>query len=169
MNRRDASLPIDFYVQRTSEIIEAARCAMMVSGSVSLELMARRTPAAVVYRVGRVLHTIGRLMVRLNSMTLPNLMAGRTVFPEMLSVGRPEPAIDFLTQSVGAMLGDSFYFQQALGQLDALAAQHARPGASARAADCLGAWMGLEPQADDREDAIRWIADSAPPAGQRAA
>ena len=69
----DQSLPIEFYVGKTSEIIEAAQCAMMVSGSVSLELMARRTPAAVIYRVGRFLHTVGSRLVQVDSLTLPNL------------------------------------------------------------------------------------------------
>lgn len=143
MSKQHQSLPIEFYVERTSEIIEVAHCAMMVSGSVSLELMARRTPAVVVYRVGRVLHTIAKLMVRLKSITLPNLMAGRMVFPEMVSVGRPERAIEFLSESVGALLGDPFYFQQTLAQLDQLRQQHARSGASARAAECLCKLLGL--------------------------
>jgi lipid-A-disaccharide synthase len=139
----DARLPIDFCVDRTSEVIEAARCAMMVSGSVSLELMARRTPAAVVYRVGRLLHTIARLMVRLDSITLPNLMGDRQVFPEMVSVGNSEPAIEFLTESIDAMLGDQFYFGKMLAQLDQLRDRYANPGASARAAHFLCESLGV--------------------------
>ncbi len=133
----DAALPIEFYVNRTSEVIEASRCAMMVSGSVSLEMMARGTPAAVVYRVGRLLHWIGKRVVRLDSITLPNLMAGRQVFPEMVSVGPTEPTVEFLTASVDAMLGDQFYFRQLLGQLDQLRWQFARGGASRRAAESI--------------------------------
>lgn len=139
----DAELPIDFYVDRTSEVIEAARCAMMVSGSVSLELMARRTPAAVVYRVGRVLHTFAKLMVRLDSITLPNLMSNRKVFPEMVSVGRPEPAIEFMAESIDAMLGDQFYFRSILAQLDKLREQHAQNGASTQAAQWICDSLGI--------------------------
>ncbi|MAI30645.1 MAG: lipid-A-disaccharide synthase [Planctomycetaceae bacterium TMED240] len=137
MTEDDQELPIEFFVDRTSEVVEAARCAMMVSGSVSLELMARRTPAAVVYRVGRVLHTVGKHVLRLDSITLPNLMSDRKVFPEMVSVGKTEPAIDFLTQSVHAMLNDHFYFQGLLESLDRLRDQYAQPGASQRAAEFI--------------------------------
>ena len=133
----DATLPIEFFVGRTSEVIEAAHCAMIVSGSVSLELMARRTPAAVVYRVGRLLHTLGKLMVRLDSISLPNLMGNRKVFPEMVSVGRTEPAIEFLTQSIDAMLGDPFYFQGLISRLDQLRDRYAQPGASRCAAEWI--------------------------------
>jgi lipid-A-disaccharide synthase len=138
----DATIPLEFYVGKTSEVIQAARCAMMVSGSVSLELMARRTPAAVVYRVGRLLHAIAKRVVRVDSITLPNLMDSRKVFPEFVSVGRAEPAIEFLTESVSAMLGDSFFFARLTGQLNELCAEHARPGASQRAAAEIARLMG---------------------------
>ncbi len=133
----DRSLPIEFFVGRTSELIEAADCAMMVSGSVSLELMARRTPAAVIYRVGRVLRTFARLAVRVDTMTLPNLMAGRKVFPEFVSTGDPAPAVEFLTASIDAFLGDRYYYRDSVRRLGALEAKYAQPGASANAARCL--------------------------------
>lgn len=151
LQAEDLSLPIEFYVGRTSEIIEAAHCAMMVSGSVSLELMARRTPAAVIYRVGRLLHTVARRMVQVPSMSLPNLMAGRVIFPELVSVGSQKPAIEFLTASVGAMLGDRYYFDRTLDELDRLCQQYARPGASQRAAECLCQSLGLGQATPHRE------------------
>jgi lipid-A-disaccharide synthase len=106
--------------------------------------MARRTPAAVIYRVGRLVHTIAHLVVRLDSITLPNLMSDRKIFPEMVSVGRPEPAIEFLTESIDAMLSDQFYFGQTLVQLDKLRRLHAKEGASARAAEWICQALGLE-------------------------
>ncbi len=129
----DDNLPIEFYVDRTSEVIEAARCAMMVSGSVSLELMARGTPAAVIYRIGRFLNAYAKMVVKVDSMTLPNLMSDRKVFPEMVSVGDSAPAIEFLCESVGAMLGDDFYYHQTLRVVNKLREEHARGGASAAA------------------------------------
>ena len=133
----DADLPVEFFVGRTSEIVDASRCAMMVSGSVSLELMARRTPAAVVYRVGRLLYTFGKFFVGVDSLTLPNLMGKRKVFPEMVSVGKPQPAIEFLTGSIDALLDDAFYYRQTVRQLDELCDAYATAGASRRAA----VWM----------------------------
>ena len=48
------------------------------------------------------MHALASLLVRLDSITLPNLMSDRKVFPEMVSVGREGPAIDFLTRSIDA-------------------------------------------------------------------
>lgn len=158
----DESLPIEFFVDRTSEIIQAASCAMMVSGSVSLELMARQTPAAVLYRVSRSLHMIARHLVKLDSITLPNLIAGRRVFPEMVSVGNPEPAVDFLTRSIDAMLRDEFYRQKILSDLETLRSEYCRPGAS----DAAAGWLNEQGLGTtERTDVGSW----APNLGRRAA
>jgi lipid-A-disaccharide synthase len=133
----DRRLPIDIFVGKTSEVIEASECSMMVSGSVSLELLARNTPAVVLYRVGRILHSYARMVLKVNSITLVNLMAGRTLFPEMVSVGRIEPAIEFLEESIGAMLKDDYYRSGLVRQMNELRATQAIPGATDRAATAL--------------------------------
>jgi lipid-A-disaccharide synthase len=154
----DQDLPIDFFVDRTSEVIESAHCAMMVSGSVSLELMARGTPAAVIYRVGRLLHMVGRRVLRVDSVTLPNLMADRKIFPEFVSVGAPEPAIDFLHETIRAMLTDAFYYRRVTADLHKLREQYGLPGASKRAAGFLCEQMGLSRAGDASEQTIRRVA-----------
>jgi lipid-A-disaccharide synthase len=142
MTAEDAALPIEFHVDKTSEIIEASRCAMMVSGSVSLELMARRTPAAIIYRVGRVLYGFGKCMIGVDSVTLPNLMGPKKVYPEIISVGNPEPAVDFLCNTVRAMLTDEFYYRSNQIQLDRLVQQYAKTGATKRAARWISENVG---------------------------
>lgn len=152
--QRHPGLPIDYYTGATSEIIEHAHCAMMVSGSVSLELMARRTPAVVTYRVGRFLYAFGKCVVKVDSMTLPNLMpesspsadgqAGgqsERVFPEVVSVGSTDPATAFVVDRVGRLLDEPAYFGAKLAQLQRLADRYAAPGASQRAAECLLDWV----------------------------
>lgn len=158
LTEADADLPIDFYVDRTSEVIQSAHCAMMVSGSVSLELMARGTPAAVIYRVGRLLHMVGRRVMRVDTMTLPNLMAGRKVFPELVSVGDVEPAIDFLHETTRAMLTDAFYYRRVKNDLEALREQYGLPGASGRAAEFLCQQIGISWAAPEAAQTIRRFA-----------
>ena len=133
----DRDLPIEFFIGKTSEIIEGSECAMMVSGSVSLELMARRTPAVVTYRVGRFLHAVAKRLVNLESFTLPNLMGDKKVFPETISVGNPQPAIEMIVSAVDRFLNDEAHLDSVRQELDILAEQYATPGASRRAANCL--------------------------------
>ena len=137
LNKEDRILPIDFFVGKTSEIIQASQCAMMVSGSVSLELMARQTPAVVTYRVGRLFYSIAKRLVNLESFTLPNLMSDQKVYPEMVSVGNPETTIEFLTQSIHMLLNDQQYSREVREQLRDLACRFAEPGASSKAAQAI--------------------------------
>ena len=76
-------------------------------------------------------------------MTLPNLMGPTKVYPEMVSVGDPQPAIDFLTCTVASMLLDPYYYRKTVQQLDALRSQHAMGGGTQRAADWIAERLEL--------------------------
>ena len=130
----DEQLDIEFFVGRTSEIIELADCALMKSGSVSLEMMARETPAVVVYHASRTLYAIGKCITNLKSMTLPNLIAGRTVMPEFLAVGHTRQVVDQATAAMDRLVGDPDERARQAHALRELTVQFAQPGASVRAA-----------------------------------
>ena len=83
-------LPIEFHVGKTPEIIELADVCLMVSGSVSLEMMARKTPAVIQYRTGTTMLLAARQVLTCHSMTLPNLIAGWELYREYAFCGRDE-------------------------------------------------------------------------------
>ncbi len=87
------TLPISFEVGRTSEVIEAADCCLMVSGSVSLELLARKTPAVVLYRAGWVMGLITMMVIRCKYITLPNLISDQELYPEFPFINPGEKTI----------------------------------------------------------------------------
>jgi lipid-A-disaccharide synthase len=128
---------------------------MMVSGSVSLELMARLTPAVVIYRVGRLLHFVGKRLIHLDSITLPNLMGDRRVFPELVSTGATHESVEFLVESIDALLRDEFYYRQTVTSLAQLNARYAKPGASLRAAKWICRTIGAEKQPRSFDLAVR--------------
>jgi lipid-A-disaccharide synthase len=130
-------LPLSFFVGRTAEIIELADCAAMVSGSVSLELLARRTPATVVYRTGWLTYAIGRCLVNCKYFSLPNLIADREVMPEHFSVGNPEPVIAAMTADLEGWLQSPARLQQAQSELDSIRRGVFSTGASRRAAQAI--------------------------------
>ena len=135
MISEDRGIDLHFFVDRTSEIIEVADCSLMKSGSVSLEMMARATPSVVVYHISRTLDVARRQLANVQSMTLPNLVAGRTIMPEFLAVGRSTSAT--IEKSIAAMdrlLGDRDERLRQRDQLRRLTQQFGQPGASRRAA-----------------------------------
>lgn len=137
MTPSDRRLNVQFFVGKTSEIIELADCALMKSGSVSLEMMARGTPAVVTYHVSRSLYLMGRLLTNVRSMTLPNMIAGETVMPEFLAVGSTARATEQVIETMDRLIGDTDARDAQAQKLRALSARYAQPGASRRAADLI--------------------------------
>jgi lipid-A-disaccharide synthase len=145
LTAEDSELPIDFLVGKTSEIIEAADCCLMVSGSVSLEMLARATPAVVLYRCGWDTYLLGKLLITCKYITLPNLMAGREVLPEFPSVGDPTDDIEQMTGALARWFKDAKLLKQAQTDLAALRDQVASTGAAARTADAILSQLDADP------------------------
>lgn len=142
----DLKLDIQFFTRKTSEIIEVADCALMKSGSVSLEMMARRTPAVVVYHASRALYAIGRCMTNLKSMTLPNMMAGKTVMPEFLAVGSSKsPTIEKSIAAMDRLLRDPSERARQREELAELTQRFGQTGASDRAAALMMEHLSIGP------------------------
>lgn len=62
------------------------QCRMLVaaSGTVTLESAIVGTPAIVTYKVSRLSYAVGKMLVKVPHISLPNLIMGREVFPELL-------------------------------------------------------------------------------------
>ncbi len=105
-------------------------------------------PAVVLYRVGRFTHAIAKRLVHLSSFTLPNLIAEKMLYPEYLSVGDPEPAIEGLVREIDRLLTDSSFVDAKRQELRKLRTSIAIPGASQAAAQAVleGCKRRSEPQ-----------------------
>ena len=130
-------LPIHYFVGKTPEIIATAECCAMVSGSVSLEMLARGTPAIVMYRAGWLTYPPMRALVRLGSVTLPNLIAGRVVLPEWMVVYFPRRDIRAMTATLDRWLSDRVALAESRADLVALRDEIAKTGATPRAAEAI--------------------------------
>ena len=124
-------MPVEVYVGRTPEIIELAECCIAVSGSVSLEMMYRRIPAVIVYRMRRFDLKVAKMLVKVPYITLVNLLAGEEVYPEFPTDRDPSEAV---AARVLEFLNDSGRAAEVRKKLDQLCAEVAKPGACAAAA-----------------------------------
>jgi len=129
-----SSLPVEVHVGRTPEIIDLCACCVAVSGSVGLELLARRKPTAVVYRVGRVFRFLANRLKTCEYISLTNLLAGEELFPEFAGV---EDFSGPIADTVLKWLTDDGAREALVAKLDALCGRVAVPGAVGRAADFL--------------------------------
>jgi lipid-A-disaccharide synthase len=130
-------LPVDLHVGRTPEVIEAADCCLMVSGSVSLEMLARRTPAVVLYRAGPLMYVVARMLGTCNYISLPNLIADRPVMPEFPCLLSSGSHVREMIRILDGWLGDPDLLRRSREELDAIADGIVEAGGVARAADVL--------------------------------
>jgi lipid-A-disaccharide synthase len=148
---RGTSLPIEVHVRRTAEIIDAADCAMAVSGSVSLELLYHTTPTVILYHVTRFAFFVQRFLRKVRYITLVNLLTTNDLFPKRVATYDSSDPVDahvlmpeYLTcedksqQVAGHViewLCEPASREERIRQLAELKSQIAHGGASCRAAD----------------------------------
>jgi lipid-A-disaccharide synthase len=129
-SRLPALLDLTVIEGRTHEAIRAADVALAKPGTVTLEVALLGTPLVVTTRVNRFTAFLMRRLVRVPSYTMPNLIAGREVVPELLQEDA-DPAR--IAEALRALLAGP----AREGQLAALAEVRAAlggGGAAARAA-----------------------------------
>ena len=130
---RHPALDVRLVRGRADEVIGASDAAVVKSGTVTLEAALMSRPMVVVYRVAWLTWVIGRMLVRgVKHLALVNLLAGRTVVPELLQ-GDATP--ERMAAEVERLLGDPGARR---AQLDALAeVRHSlgEPGAPRRVAE----------------------------------
>ena len=128
---------VEVCLDRTAEVVELAECCLFVSGSVSLELLARRTPGVMVYRTPRLNYFVLEKLIVSDSITLPNLVAGERLYPEYFP---PSPDCREVTEIVRTFddwLSDPASLAAVRRRVEAAADRCVRPGAAAAAADAV--------------------------------
>jgi lipid-A-disaccharide synthase len=127
-------LPIEVHAGRTPEIIQLAHSCLAVSGSVSLELLWRGRPAAVVYRHSWLAVQIAHVLKESKYICLVNLLAERLLFPEYFGF---HCMAEELAGHVLHWLNDRTAYELLCGELAVLRQRFAVPGACTRAAEAV--------------------------------
>lgn len=133
----NVSAPIEYFLNSTSEVIESADCCLMVSGSISLELLARRTPGIVLYRAPAIGCFFARFLMNCRFITLPNLIADEEVMPEFISSGNPEADITKITALLTEWVTTPEAISARRARLTEMAGHATNVGATERTADLL--------------------------------
>jgi len=128
---------IEYESSQTSEVIEAADACLMVSGSVSLELLARRTPGIVLYRTKFYGRFAAKHLISCRFITLTNLIADDEIMPEIISCRDPANDIAQMEQLLTEWASNPDALAARREQLNTLANEVAIPGATARTVQLL--------------------------------
>ncbi|MCB9833327.1 MAG: lipid-A-disaccharide synthase [Planctomycetes bacterium] len=89
---------LEIVVGESFAVMAAADACLSTSGTTTIEIAGFRKPMTIAYRVSPLVHAIGRLLVKVKSIGLVNLVAGRMIAPEIIGstrlVDRLLPAVE---------------------------------------------------------------------------
>jgi lipid-A-disaccharide synthase len=88
-----ATLDVTLVEGRTDEAVGASDASLVKSGTSTLEAGLMLRPLVVVYKLSWLSYLVARLLVRLTSFSLVNLLLGRRVVPELLQGGASAAAM----------------------------------------------------------------------------
>lgn len=131
---RHHSLEVKLAPGATEAAVGASDAALVKSGTSTLEAALMLRPMVVVYRLSWLTYLVGRLFVRLAHFALVNLLAGRTVVPELL---QREASPERMAAELELLLGDGPARAAQLRGLEEVRASLGEPGAPRRVAEEL--------------------------------
>ena len=113
------------------ELMRSCRAIMAASGTATLETALLEVPTAVAYKFSELTYLLGRMLVKVPFISLPNLILGQCVFPEFLQHAANPSA---LAAALSQWIEDTPSRTRILEQLATLPGLLGNGGATARAA-----------------------------------
>lgn len=132
---------LDVQVGKTDLLARWGTVAMAVSGTVALQLAKQARPMVVMYKTNELSwKAVGRFLIRVPFVALPNLIAGREVVTELFPYFKGH---ERLTDAVDALLSSPEAQEQQRRDLQQVGAAFSGHIASASAADAIEEMAGL--------------------------
>ncbi|MCI0354066.1 MAG: lipid-A-disaccharide synthase [Acidobacteria bacterium] len=119
-------------VEQASAALPHLRAAAVASGTATVEAALAGTPMVVVYRVAPVTWKLGRGLLRVPFIAMPNLIAGREVVPELLQSDFTAAAV---ATKLAQILPDGPAREKMLAGLAEVSSRLRSPGASGTASE----------------------------------
>lgn len=132
---------LQIVVNATDAVVRWCDLALVVSGTVTLQIAKQCRPMIAVYKSSRWLYQlIGRWVVSTRYFTLPNLIAGREVIREFVPhFGGPAP----VTAAAAALLADEDAMERQRRELLRVTEKFKGRSAAAAAADAIEDVLGI--------------------------
>ena len=115
-------------------IMQRAGAGIVASGSATLEAAYFRLPFVLIYKVAWPTYLAARLVVSINYLGMPNVLADKKVVPEFIQ-HRARPGV--IAQAVSRLMDDHAAREEMISEFDTIIAQLGEGGASDRAARAI--------------------------------
>jgi len=134
-----STLEVTLVDGHTEEVVGASDAALVKSGTSTLETALMLRPMVVVYKLSWLTYLVGRLLVRIAHFALVNILAGRTLVPELL---QRDASPERMAAEIERLLADRGAREAQLEGLRAVRASLGEPGAARRVAEEVARAMG---------------------------
>jgi lipid-A-disaccharide synthase len=118
----------------TYGVMKYSNLVIVASGTATLETACWGTPMIVVYKVSNISWYLGRMLVSIKNIALPNIIAGETIVPEIL---QHNVNVQRLTEEVLKILQDDKLYSEIKNKLSSVKSKLGEIGASKRAAEII--------------------------------
>lgn len=115
----------------TYDVISCADLALVASGTATLETGLLGVPMVIIYKVSFLSYVLGKLFVQVKNIGLVNIVAGKTVVPELI---QGDASGKRIAGEALAILNSKEKKQKMIKELEALRDKLGEPGAAGRAA-----------------------------------
>jgi lipid-A-disaccharide synthase len=131
---RSSPVPVRVIKEQASEVMAVSDLVLVASGTATLQAAVVGTPMVLLYRTTPVTYRLARLLIRVKWIGLVNLVADRTVIPELIQT--EATAQQVYAQAV-RILDDRSVYDEMTRSLAQVRAQLGEPGASIKAAEVV--------------------------------
>jgi lipid-A-disaccharide synthase len=125
---------IEIRIAATPQIMQLAWAGIVASGSATLEAAYFRMPFVLIYKVAWPTYIAARLVVNVDYLGMPNLLAGNEVVPEFI---QHEAKPDAIAKAVRSLIEDANMRSRMISEFDAIIGKLGGRGASDRAARAI--------------------------------
>jgi len=131
---RHSPVPVSVAKDQASEVMATSDVLLVASGTATLQAAVVGTPMVLVYKTTLPTYWIARCLIRVKWIGLVNLVAGRTIVPELI---QDEATAERLWQEARRLLTDRQAYQDMKDGLRQVRESLGEPGASHRAAQVI--------------------------------
>ena len=128
------SVPVTVTEGHNYDLMQICTACIAASGTATLETALMNVPTVLIYKVASITYGIGKLLVNIDHIGLPNIMAKRRIIPELLQ-GDVTP--ENVERELANILDDDAVYAQMKADLAQVKIELGAPGAVQRVADVI--------------------------------
>ena len=128
------SVPVTVTEGHNYDLMQICIACIAASGTATLETALMNVPTVLIYKVTSVTYGIGKLLVKIDHIGLPNIMAKRRIIPELLQ-GEVTP--ENVERELANILDNEAVYTQMKADLAQVKVELGAPGAVQRVADVI--------------------------------